>query len=230
MIASSVNAPAKKDGAGGGYTWGSALDDPTDFVPVSSQVAGPNIITTTAPECSGLGQPVSPFGGNLMDNFQYPPLGGSLPIAQPAASGVVQVPTLAPGARAWPASSAPRIALTTESIRCGTSDIFDSTHPRSKFAAKPITTVTSAPVQAAPVAIDWSGAGVQDVNRSLVAAGNPAHLGLYQQAQSARIPTQYLRPATAPVQANLNYRVQAAAKPNRSVVTKNYAQGSRGQR
>lgn len=236
MIDSSVRAPAKKDGAGGGYTWGSAVDDPVDFIPVSSQVTGPNIITAGYSPTVVQQVSISPFAGNLADNRQFPTLGGAIPVAVPAASGVVQVPTMAPGARAWPASAAPKVALSTEVLRPGTTDLFDSSHPRNKFATKPVTSVvatTPAPIQsAAPVAIDWSGSGTVDINRSLVAASNPAHLGLYQQQQTQanRIPAQYLRPATAPVQANKQFYVNAQNKPNRSLVSKNYAQGSRGQR
>jgi len=227
MIDSSINAPAKKDGAGGNFTWGSAGNDPVDYIPASSMAVGPNVMIATGPA------PVqtvvvnsTPFSGNFLDNRQFPSLSGvGVPI--PAASGVVQIPTMAPGARAWPASSAPKVALTTEVLRVGTSDLFDSSHPRNAFAARPVTTSV---IQAGPgpqQAIDWSSSGVPlEINRSLIAAGSPSHVGLYQQPQANFVPAQYLRPAPAPVQPTRGYR--APAQPVR--VKQNYGQGSRGGR
>lgn len=227
MIDSSVNAPAKKDGAGGSYTWGSAVDDPVDFIPISSEVVGPNVITSTMPIATTTVVEAQPFRGNLLDNRQFPGLGTS-GYAAPVASGVVQVPTMAPGARAWPASAAPKVVLTAETLRPGTTDLFDSTHPRNMFASRPVTTSTVVQSTGPQMAIDWSTSGIpMEVNRSLIASGSPSHLGLYQQAQATRVPAQYLRPATAPIQAARSYRVQGQGKP--AVVKQMRAQGSRGQ-
>jgi len=230
MADSSVKAQPKKDGAGGNYTWGSATDDPVDFIPASSQVAGPNVSVSTAPVTSTVVVSATPFSGNLVDNRQFPSLSGmGVPI--PAARGVVQVPAMAPGARAWPASSAPKVVLSTEVLRPGTTDLFDSSHPRNMFATRP---VTSTVVQQSPgpqQAIDWSGSGVPlEINRSLVASGSPNHLGLYQQVQANRVPTQYLRPATQAAQPTRGYRAQPVQQPMRSMVKQNYGQGSRGGR
>jgi hypothetical protein len=228
MIASSVNAPAKKDGAGGSYTWGSATDDPTDFV-MNQEVIGPNVTTTAyAPASPVKVVQADPFQGNLMDNRQFPTLSGII-MAPPTATGVT-IPTMAPGARAWPASSAPKVVLTAEQLRPGTSDMFGSSHPRNTFASKPTPVQTTIVQSAGPqMAIDWSSTGVPlEVNRALIASSNPSHLGLYQTPQAARpVPAQYLRPTTAPVAATRSYRVQAQQKP--PIQKHMRAQGSRGQ-
>lgn len=228
MADSSVNAPAKKDGAGGSYTWGSAGDDPTDYI-IGGEVIGPNVTTVTLePAVVKNAAPSQPFAGNLADNRAFPSLSGVIK-AQPAASGVVQVPTMAPGARAWPASSAPKVVLSAEQLRPGTADIFDSSHPRNVFATRPTTTTTVVQNAGPQMAIDWSSSGIPlEVNRSLVKAGNPSHLGLYQQAATNYVPAQYLRPATAPIQAIRSQRIQAQGRPQ--MVKQMCAKGSRGQR
>jgi len=240
---------AKKDGAGGSYTWGSATDDPADFLPVSSQVVGPNVITSAAAPTGTTLVQAQPFQGNLMDDEQFPTLSGKI-IAPQAASVVKQVPTpsrqlrkeeeqqpelASPAPRvsvAQPelASPAPRVVLTAEKLRPGVKDSFDSSHPRNLFAPKPTTSTMMVAQNAGPqMAIDWSSSGIPlEVNRSLVKAGNPSHLGLYQQAATNYVPAQYLRPATAPIQPTRSHRVQAQGRPQ--MVKQMCAKGSRGQR
>jgi len=230
MADSSVNAPAKKDGAGGSYTWGSAGDDPTDYI-IGGEVIGPNVTTVTLePAVVKNAAPAQPFVGNLADNRAFPSLSGVIK-AQPAASGVVQVPTMAPGARAWPASSAPKVVLSAEQLRPGTADIFDSSHPRNVFATRPTTSTPTVVQSVGPqMAIDWSSSGIPlEVNRSIIQAGNAAHLGLYQQPSSGyKIPANYLRPTTAPMAPKVSYRVQAQSRPQ--VVKQSRGQLSRGQK
>lgn len=235
---------AKKDGAGGSYTWGSATDDPADFLPVSSQVVGPNVITSAAAPTGTTSVQAQPFQGNLMDDEQFPSLSGKTITPQAAASVVKQVPTpsrqlrkeeeqqpaLAPVAQPELASSAPRVVLTAEKLRPGIKDSFDSSHPRNLFAPKPTTSTMMVAQNAGPqMAIDWSSSGIPlEVNRSLIKAGNPSHLGLYQQAATNNVPAQYLRPATAPIQPTRSHRIQAQGRPQ--MVKQMCAKGSRGQR
>merc|ERR1712118_23052 len=93
-------------------------------------------------------------------------------------------------------------------------ELFDSSHPRNMFAAKPTTSTGVAVSTEGPqMAIDWSSSGIPlEVNRSLVKAGNPSHLGLYQQAATNYVPVQYLRPATAPIQPTRSQRIQAQGR------------------
>jgi len=240
---------AKKDGAGGSYTWGSATADPADFMPVSSVVVGPNVTTSAAapaaPAAPTLVQ-AQPFQGNLMDDEQFPSLSGKI-LSQPATLGVMQVPTpsrqarkeeqeeeagpiTAPVAQAELASPTPRVALTEDKLRPGMVDSFNSSHPRNLFAPKPTTLATMVAQNAGPqMAIDWSSSGIPlEVNRSLIKAGNSSHLGLYQQASTKYVPAQYLRPATAPIQPARSNRIQAQGRPQ--MVKQMCAKGSRGQR
>merc|ERR550514_1648379 len=148
-------------------------------------------------------------------------------MAQQAASGVEEVVTMEK-----PASTAPKVVLDlkAQELRPGTADVFNSTHPRNMFAPKPTTaTATVVPSGGPQIAIDWSSSGIPlEVNRSLIKAGTSSHLGLYQQASNNRIPTQYLCPATSPVQAARSQRVQAQGRP--PMVKQMYAKGSRGPR
>jgi len=211
MIDSSVNAPAKKDGAGGSYTWGSAVNNPTDFIPLSSEVVGPSITTTAAPAATIVVQ-AEPFE---LDDSQFPSLSGK---------------SMALDAQVTPASSVPKVILAADHLRPGTADLFGSSHPRNTFASKPAKS-TPAGVQTAglQMAIDWSDCGIPlEVNRSLIKAGTSSHLGLYQQASTDRVPKEYLRPATAAVQETRSHRIQAQGRPQ--MVKQMHAKGSRGQR
>jgi len=216
MIDSSVNAPVKKDGAGGSYTWGSAAEA-AEFVPASSELMGPSMTTMAAPAATIVVQ-AEPFNHDLSDDRQFPSLSGK---SMAASDAQVQVK---------PASAVPTMVLTPDKLRAGTADLFDSSHPRNTFASKPAKSTTSG-VQTAglQMAIDWSSSGIPlEVNRSLIKAGTASHLGLYQQASTDRVPTQYLRPATAPVQETRSHRIQAQGRP--PMVKQMHAKGSRGQR
>jgi len=221
MAESSVNAPAKKDGAGGSFTWGSAIDDPTEYV--YAEAAGPNVVVMDlAPAVIRAAEPYTFVNTN--DNF--PTLSGAR-VGMPVAGGVVQVPSMAPGARAWPASSAPKVILSESMLRPGTTDLYDGNHPRNQFAARPQVTRS---IGAGPqLSLDWSSSGIPlEVNRGLIASTTANHQGLYQTTQAQRIPAQYLQPnqvMQAPVQ-NRGYRVQ---QPQVRQQHRNYAQASRGQ-
>eukprot|EP00931_Biecheleriopsis_adriatica_P115828 TRINITY_DN91581_c0_g1_i1.p1 TRINITY_DN91581_c0_g1~~TRINITY_DN91581_c0_g1_i1.p1 ORF type:complete len:352 (-),score=78.55 TRINITY_DN91581_c0_g1_i1:102-1157(-) len=74
MSYSSVNAPPKKGGAGGAYTWGNAADV-QDYEP--TPVQQPNV--TVAPAPAVYQQPVNtvPFTGSLSSAQQFPTLGAA---------------------------------------------------------------------------------------------------------------------------------------------------------
>jgi hypothetical protein len=233
MIDSSLNAPIKKNGAGGAYTWGTAADDPIDSMPASSEAIGANVSTIAACPVTNAFVESDPFKGDLMDDEQFPSLSGKV-LARPAPAGVdvgmeqvvdMQVVHTSSAQTAVPLNAVP---LNADQLRHGTQDLFDASHPRNKFACKP-TSTQSNHSEGHQVAIDWSSSGIpMEVNRSLIKAGTAAHLGLYQHASINRIPAQYLRPATAAVQPSLSHRVQSQGKPQ--MVKQMCAKGCRGQR
>jgi len=87
MPTSSVNAPAKKDGAGGAYTWGSAADV-TDYEPVG--LGGmTKIATAPANPAAAEADPAAMAGGarerpKVQDPKQFPALGSASAVAAPA--------------------------------------------------------------------------------------------------------------------------------------------------
>jgi hypothetical protein len=250
MIDSSLNAPAKKNGAGGAYTWGSAADDPIDVLPGSSEAIGGNLVIggdwtliDAAPAAKAIIES-EPFKGDLMDSEQFPSLSGKPGKAapQPISSGADMVmeqdtmeeaDTLLEEAdmvlvQVGQTSSAPQAPLAADQLRPGSQDLFDASHPRNRFACKPNASAMKCN-QNPQVSIDWSTPGIPlEVNKSLIKAGTPAHLGLYQHAKENRIPTQYLRPATESVQPSRSHRVQLQGKP--TMVKQMFAKGCRGQR
>eukprot|EP00746_Dinoflagellata_sp_MGD_P150502 gnl/MRDRNA2_/MRDRNA2_82350_c0_seq2.p1 gnl/MRDRNA2_/MRDRNA2_82350_c0~~gnl/MRDRNA2_/MRDRNA2_82350_c0_seq2.p1 ORF type:complete len:278 (+),score=45.01 gnl/MRDRNA2_/MRDRNA2_82350_c0_seq2:125-835(+) len=235
-MTSSINAPAKKNGAGGSYTWGISAQDDIDFMPAAFGVAGANVsIMAAAPATPNEegwllvdAEPKEAFQGNLMDDKEFPTLAGRGVPAQPSIPEVEQGIRTSPQVQAVP-SPARKVVAKSDQLRPGSEDLFDASHPRNRFACKPTTTLPASTPSSSQMAIDWSNSGIPlEVNRSLVKSGNSAHLGLYQQAAATRIPTEYLRPATAPVQASRSHRVQLQGKP--PMVKQMFAKGSRGQR
>lgn len=176
MIHSSVNAPIKKGGAGGQFTWGNATDvGAVDYVPVGT--AGmPSVSVVQAPVQVGaqntvIQQPQAPMTYNLRDQSNFPAL-----VPGPRPPPVVWGPPVPP----VPAVIDPEAAL-----RSGV--VFDSTHPRNQFAKKP-SVVSSEVVKATPpAAIDWSAQGLTGMQQQMVKAvqNNPAHLSIYAQAAPA---------------------------------------------
>eukprot|EP00746_Dinoflagellata_sp_MGD_P150501 gnl/MRDRNA2_/MRDRNA2_82350_c0_seq1.p1 gnl/MRDRNA2_/MRDRNA2_82350_c0~~gnl/MRDRNA2_/MRDRNA2_82350_c0_seq1.p1 ORF type:complete len:276 (+),score=38.56 gnl/MRDRNA2_/MRDRNA2_82350_c0_seq1:125-829(+) len=233
-MTSSINAPAKKNGAGGSYTWGISAQDEFDFVPDSLGVAGSNVSIMAAPatlteEGWTVVEQREPFQSDLMDDKEFPSLAGKVVSARPSTPEVKQDITTYPEAQAVLASPAQKVVVKSDQLRPGSQDLFDASHPRNRFACKPSTPSPVSTPSTSQMSIDWSSSGIPlEVNRSLVKAGNSAHLGLYQQAAATRIPTEYLRPATAPVQASRSHRVQLQGKP--PMVKQMFAKGSRGQR
>lgn len=220
MVMSSVNAPAKKGGAGGAYTWGNPLDvqqyeggpavsSPTAAaMPVGVMMApAPTMITST------VSAPTTTF---KMDMNAFPTLG-----ATPAPVTAVQ---------SWgprPVPSPAEVILSSESLRTGALDVVDAQHPRNQFAKKPHVRPATTVVQSAPIQqglIDWSQAGMPEaVVRSILHSNEgAAHLGPYAQAAPSVVPLDVLRPqAVATQQQFQNYTPkisQATMRPKPTVI------------
>lgn len=186
---STVGADAKKGGAGGSYTWGSALDVPTDFVPVGYsqqqvtvmpiQYAAAPVATATAPA------PV------ITDTAAFPTLGA------PAAPVTVQ--GWGPGSQGRVVVQQPvsQVAPIRQAVELG------GQHPRNTFARIPRTSTGGSVIMPQPAAIDWSASGTTGMQQAILTqSGNPAHLGPYQaQAAPVAVPMQVLqqqKPVYAP--------------------------------
>lgn len=221
MVTSSVNAPVKKDGAGG-HSWGTPTDV-TDFAPVGpggakvvvgAPVAAPTVVTSM------------PLQANVGDATQFPGLGGATYVAAPGASQWSAAPAAIRAApvyvsqKAAPiivqAGTVPAVTLNQDTNRPGSSELFDSSHPRNAFARKPRVSATVGTIVAsgtAPAvlaaaaeapAVDWTQSGTTGMAGQIIqaAAANPAHLGLYQEAKPGpslsvlkQMPAQYVLPA-----------------------------------
>jgi len=185
MVNSSVNAPMKKGGAGGSYTWGAATDV-QDFMPVG--VAPGTVGVVSAP------QVVSPTAGYVMqaapafqmDQSAFPVLGNP---------GVQYMATQ------WGPTPVNTGQITSGALR----STFEGGQgqPRNMFAKKPYTTVraanTEVVAQAQQGTIDWNQTGMPvAVMQSIVQSGAAAaHLGPYAQAAPVQIPLSTLQAQTA---------------------------------
>jgi len=169
MAHSSVNAPPKKDGAGGAYTWGGATDV-TDYAPVGVDTSAVGVHTTyVAQSMSGVPMQTVEYRHSATD---FPVLG--TPAQRPS------VVNWAPQAQPIVVHQAVPVATTSGSVvlaghepRPGVT--FDQSHPRNQFAVKPHTAPATTLVTSAP-AIDWSSPGMAQVNTALVVAGSPSHV------------------------------------------------------
>eukprot|EP00929_Paragymnodinium_shiwhaense_P105187 TRINITY_DN700_c0_g1_i2.p1 TRINITY_DN700_c0_g1~~TRINITY_DN700_c0_g1_i2.p1 ORF type:complete len:223 (+),score=38.70 TRINITY_DN700_c0_g1_i2:103-771(+) len=178
---STVGGDAKKGGAGGSYTWGSALDVPLDYAP-AGYAAPAQVIVAAAPQMVQAAPMVAqPMTVSIADTQAFPTLGAAQPVTirgwGPGSQGqyVVQQPVeiLAP------------VRTTVE---------FGATHPRNTFARIPRTSTGGSVVAAQPAAIDWSASGTTAMNQAVLHAttSNPAHLGPYTVA-APQVPMQTLR-------------------------------------
>eukprot|EP00927_Polykrikos_kofoidii_P059709 TRINITY_DN5484_c0_g1_i1.p1 TRINITY_DN5484_c0_g1~~TRINITY_DN5484_c0_g1_i1.p1 ORF type:complete len:233 (-),score=26.60 TRINITY_DN5484_c0_g1_i1:146-844(-) len=173
---STVNAPAKKSGGGGSYTWGNAMDV-TDYEPVGTTMT--KVQVAAAPLVVQSAAPVA--GPTMTANFvssDFPQLGSPAPVATRPAWG----PPPAPISIATRQS----IMMSEHPVRIVESG-FDAQHPRNAFARVPRT--TSSPVidgGGQPLAIDWTQSGTTALQQQVLqASANPAHLGPYVQKKPA---------------------------------------------
>jgi len=101
---------------------------------------------------------------------------------------------VATGPVAWGPSvvTANIAALGEEQVRAGSTELFDSSHPRNTFAKKP----KSSGDGKHELAVDWTAAGTTGVHHHLVTVGaNPAHLAPHQLATQMAQPSHQPRPA-----------------------------------
>lgn len=187
MVYSTINAPAKKDGAGGAFTWGSATDVPMDWAPIGMSEVAPKVIVAAAPTpVQYTTAPIvvqSPMNLNLRDKGSFPALvGGPRPL---------------PPAQWGPSIASPAVINAEKVLRPGSQDLFDSTHPRNTFAKK----VSIVQPDTVSPTIDWSSGGMTGMQQQMVraVAANPAHLSIYQQVPQHQPSVQELKRVAAPV-------------------------------
>lgn len=175
MPASSVNQPMKKGGAGTG-NWGSVTDPTAMYEPVG--YGGPHhVITAPAPTVVQMAPSLSiaaqPMDCSIVDAQHFPPLGGSAtavsaapaPVVWGPAPATIQVAPVSVGVQQLEANNREGV-------------VYDSSHPRHVFAKKPSVANTVVSAEAAPQAIDWSQAGTQAIQQTMLhVAANPAVLG-----------------------------------------------------
>lgn len=211
MSVSSVNAPAKKDGAGGSYTWGRAMDV-VDYEPMGSTN---RVVTVAAAPVAAAPVVVHQQPVTITDGAQFPSLGATLggpttsvlwaapapavyqappPQVVVASSPVVTTRTAAvaapmqvaaPVVTSGAAPSSSRVVLGEDMLRQSVESL-DGTHPRNTFARKPHrVSVGAVPEQQGAVAIDWTAAGTTAFQQQVIhaVAQNPAHLGPYIEAK-----------------------------------------------
>mmetsp|Transcript_13931 Transcript_13931/g.25701 ORF Transcript_13931/g.25701 Transcript_13931/m.25701 type:complete len:311 (-) Transcript_13931:122-1054(-) len=144
VVHSSVNAPAKKGGAGGHYTWGTALSV-TDYEPVGVGMTkiGVDTVTTLPVGESGVvwhDRPAPP----TLSSEAFPALGSS---ASPTSMTWTKVPDKVFQA---PPPTTPVVATTVRTVPAvGSTTIAAPT----VVTAAPATTVSSTKVHARPVAV-----------------------------------------------------------------------------
>jgi len=207
MINSSVNQPAKKSGAGGSYTWGTAMDV-TDYAPVGiTQPVG--VVTAQAPTI--VTQTVAAPAFKMSDDA-FPALGGG-PAVTGVPASVVQANT-----RWGPAL--PRV-LGDHAVR--SSAVVGQQQPRNLFA-KPANMTrraenTQVVAQAQEGTIDWSKAGIpQAVVQTIVKSPQAmAHLGQYGTA-APQVPLETLQVQNRAAQAGYAMYTPTVAKPTVNVV------------
>jgi len=214
MVTSSVNAPVKKDGAGGHYTWGGAMDV-KDYEPVGLGGMTKVITAAPAPVQVPVSQPMQLAPAVIQDTQQFPALGSTVqPTIMPATSARWAAPSaavyaapgsvkMAPGAVTQVTTStvsAQKVVLNGDMLRAGVPAL-DAQHPRNAFARKPHKAgggSAEQQIQEAP-AIDWTASGTTAFQQQVIhaVAANPAHLGPYMVAKPA-VPLSTLQAMPSP--------------------------------
>jgi hypothetical protein len=212
MAHSSIHAPAKKDGAGGAYTFGSAKDteDYGDMAGPPMQPTGVVVEPVSVPTA-----PPARAAEFAMQPDDFPRLGGPDCKAAP------------PQRKEWGASAEKGGEATGKldpsNLRQGVE--FDSSHPRNQFAKKPHHQEGGATIQQVPGNIDWTGDGVPKEVQSKIIKGsqNPAHLSAHQQP-APQVPLKDLKVQTKHVAPAERYPDKAASnhapKPQREPVSR----------
>jgi hypothetical protein len=193
MAHSSVNAPLKKGGAGGSYTWGSVLDI-TDYELHGFETDFIGVVTSSFAKWSSEGenQDCAPFDARLDDAEIFPCLPTSA--VKPQQSSLAPMPAEDDSLQLEPAAEWVIVAPPSmESIRPGALDVVDGQHPRNMLAKRRCSK-TAQHSSAQLRAIDWSEAGIPDqVKRQIIRSGlNASHRGLYSK-DATTIPFEVLR-------------------------------------
>jgi len=175
MIHSSINAPMKKGGAGGGFTWGSPKNDGNnpealEFVPVGLPAQTTGVVTQTIQAAPVQAAPSPTF---QYQQASFPSLGGN--VVQQVASN-------------WgpPAAVVPPVLQET-ALRAGAQEVVGQQHPRNMFAKKANTAQRQQAVAVVNNAqegmIDWNAAGIPPAVIQTIVTSNAAaaHLGPYAQ-------------------------------------------------
>lgn len=216
MAHSTVNAPAKKDGAGGAYTFGSAKDS-IEYSTSTGPQGPTGVVVEPAPA------PVEPPAKAeefTLQEGDFPALGRPDAKAAPAWKKEPQEKNLS----TTEASSDPEANAKVDpsSVRQGVE--FDSSHPRNQFAKKPHHKEGGAAVvQTVSDNIDWTSDGMPKEVQSEIIKGsqNPAHLSMHQQPPPAQVPLKDLKeltkqnppPAKYPDKAQNNFAPKPAREP-----------------
>jgi len=153
MVKSSINAPAKKDGAGGSYTWGSAMDV-TDYEPVG--LASMNQVVMVGPAPVPTPAPVRQESVCISDAAQFPSLG-----SQPAASPLTSARWAAPAPAVYQAPPVLQMAPAAAPA------------PVTKTYIVTQTAARTGPVQATSVRIPPPSSAGATVSTTVTTAGAP---------------------------------------------------------
>mmetsp|Transcript_65354 Transcript_65354/g.102871 ORF Transcript_65354/g.102871 Transcript_65354/m.102871 type:complete len:169 (-) Transcript_65354:137-643(-) len=162
MANTTYKAPAKKDGAGGAYTWGSPLDSNTFYE--SSVTAVPSI-TVAAPSFLQPTNPIQSMPVNLQDSVAFPSL-GSTPTPVLASSWGPATFTSAPmvtssiGSGTFISSPPINVGAVTKSVSAPLQPILESTSPLSYSSLSP----ASMPARIPLVTSQVLGSGVRLLN------------------------------------------------------------------
>jgi len=174
MVTSSFKAPAKKDGAGGSYTWGGAADV-TDYAPVGTTVN--KVSVGPAPVSAADRRSSAPPSQKLYlkDTRHFPDL-----TTRPTSSAVKWGPQPPPTP----------VQVTAEALRPSTQELFDAQHPRNTFARRARSAEGRPSGVQNQVAIDWSAAGTSALTQAILqtSSGNAAHVSPFN-VPRAEVPT-----------------------------------------
>ena len=164
-----IQAPAKKQGAGGSYTWGNAMDAQY-FEPVGFQAQSVGVVTAPSPTTVVQGGPAPTF---TYAQQAFPTLG----------SGTQQVVTAGNSAWGTPLivnQNAATQVKEAASIRAVEAP-FGQQQPRNLFAKKPHMVQRTQAVQVAADAqegmIDWGASGIPAGVMQSIVQSNAAEIG-----------------------------------------------------
>jgi len=189
MAHSTVNAPAKKGGAGGSYTWGDAMEA-ADYEPygigvesIRVAMADASCFTPTAAHAS--------FDISLNSNDAFP----SLPASHKAAE--ISAPEDVAAEDEEIASDWVVVAPEADVSRSSTVTLADAQHPRHLFTkkARAKRTTCTGSSQERPMTIDWSQTGIPHEVKTqiLKACMTSNHEGPYVKQQASTLPLDMFR-------------------------------------